>query len=62
MMFLDGKKVKSIEGVPVSEADRQQLEADRERGVMHYNNINDENAARKAEEKAKKEAKKKAKK
>lgn len=39
IMFLEGKKVKSMEGVPVSEEDRQLLETDRERGIWHYNNI-----------------------
>ncbi|CAM1502800.1 Fc.00g075760.m01.CDS01 [Cosmosporella sp. VM-42] len=41
IMFFEGKKVKSIEGVPLSEEDRQRLEADRERGIWHYNNIKD---------------------
>ncbi|KAI5460074.1 hypothetical protein BGZ63DRAFT_389444 [Mariannaea sp. PMI_226] len=41
IMFLEGKRVKSIEGVPVSAEDLQQLQADREKGVWHFNNIKD---------------------
>lgn len=40
-MFLEGKKVKGIEGVPVSQKDLEQLERDREHGVWHYNNLKD---------------------
>ncbi|KAJ4304315.1 hypothetical protein N0V88_001928 [Collariella sp. IMI 366227] len=36
-----GKKVKRIEGVPLTERDRQRLEKDRELGIPHYNNIKD---------------------
>lgn len=39
--FLEGKKVKSIEGVPLSDQDRQKLARDRELGILHYNNIKD---------------------
>ncbi|KAJ4209641.1 hypothetical protein NW759_013288 [Fusarium solani] len=41
MMFIEGKKVKGIEGVPVSDKDIQQLQEDRERGIWHFNNIKD---------------------
>lgn len=41
MMFLEGKKVKSTEGVPISKEDMELLARDRERGVFHYNNIGD---------------------
>lgn len=41
MMFLEGKKVKSIEGVPLTDRDRARLESDRELGIVHYNNIRD---------------------
>lgn len=41
MMFLEGKAVKSAEGVPVSDEDLQRLEKDREQGIFHYNNIKD---------------------
>ncbi|KAF4975117.1 hypothetical protein FZEAL_8065 [Fusarium zealandicum] len=57
MMFIEGKKVKGIEGVPVSNQDLQQLQEDRERGVWHYNNLKDKDLV--AEEaKKKKKAKK----
>lgn len=39
MSFIEGKHVKAIEGVPVSEADRERLRRDRELGITHYNNI-----------------------
>jgi hypothetical protein len=42
MVFVEGKKVKSVEGVPVSEKDKKRLEHDRELGITHYNNIKDE--------------------
>ncbi|TGO16511.1 hypothetical protein BTUL_0027g00410 [Botrytis tulipae] len=41
MSFVEAKKVKAIEGVPVSEEDRERLRMDRELGVLHYNNIKD---------------------
>ncbi|KAK8917641.1 hypothetical protein VCV18_010104 [Metarhizium anisopliae] len=43
IMFLEGKTVKSIEGVPVSQADMARLERDREQGIWHFNNIKDKN-------------------
>jgi hypothetical protein len=39
--FLEGKKVKSIEGVPLTDQDKEKLARDREHGVLHYNNIKD---------------------
>ncbi len=39
MGFVEGKKVKAIEGVPVSEKDLERLKQDRERGVVNWNNI-----------------------
>lgn len=58
-MFLEGKKVKSIEGVPISEEDQKLLQQDRERGVWHYNNIKDKDfAAKEAKKKKKAKAKK----
>lgn len=42
MVFLEGKKVKKVEGVPVSEKDREKLKMDREMGILHYNNLKDE--------------------
>ncbi|KAM5345566.1 hypothetical protein ACJ41O_011427 [Fusarium nematophilum] len=53
MMFIEGKKVKGIEGVPVSEKDLKQLEEDRERGIWHYNNIKDKDLAEDGKTKAK---------
>jgi hypothetical protein len=41
MMFIEGKNVKSIEGVPLSERDIKRLERDRVLGIPHYNNIKD---------------------
>lgn len=43
IMFLEGKGVKGIEGVPVSQKDRERLERDREQGIWHFNNIKDKN-------------------
>ncbi|KAJ3455792.1 hypothetical protein MRS44_017274 [Fusarium solani] len=45
MMFIEGKKVKAIEGVPISDKDIQQLQEDRERGIWHFNNIKDKDLA-----------------
>ncbi|KAM7196018.1 Protein of unknown function (DUF2985) domain containing protein [Naviculisporaceae sp. PSN 640] len=52
-MFLQGKKVKSIEGVPCSERDLKKLASDREQGILHYNNLK----AKKPKEKKKKKVK-----
>ncbi|KAL1857684.1 hypothetical protein Daus18300_010204 [Diaporthe australafricana] len=41
VMFFEGKKVKSIEGVPLTDLDRARLEKDQELGIKHYNNIKD---------------------
>lgn len=41
VMFVEGKKVKSIEGVPLTDRDRARLERDQELGITHYNNIKD---------------------
>ncbi|KAE8451266.1 hypothetical protein EG329_004431 [Mollisiaceae sp. DMI_Dod_QoI] len=42
MSFVEGKHVKAIEGVPISEKDQERLKRDRELGITHYNNIKDE--------------------
>ncbi|KAK6585529.1 hypothetical protein PZA11_002256 [Diplocarpon coronariae] len=42
MSFIEGKHVKAVEGIPVSEADQERLRRDRELGIVHYNNINSE--------------------
>ena len=41
MMFTEGKKVKSIEGVPLSQRDLDKLAQDKEMGITHYNNLKD---------------------
>jgi len=41
VMFLEGKKVKTIEGVPLTERDHERLAQDKELGIPHYNNIKD---------------------
>jgi hypothetical protein len=41
MIFMEGKKVKGVEGIPVSEKDQERLKRDNELGIEHINNIND---------------------
>lgn len=41
MMFFEGKHVKSIEGVPLTDRDRERLARDQQLGIPHYNNIKD---------------------
>ncbi|KAL2188593.1 hypothetical protein L209DRAFT_751589 [Thermothelomyces heterothallicus CBS 203.75] len=41
VMFLEGRRVKSIEGVPLTERDRERLARDEELGIPHYNNLKD---------------------
>ncbi|KAJ9154720.1 COBW domain-containing protein [Pleurostoma richardsiae] len=41
MMFVEGKRVKRIEGVPLTDRDREVLERDKQLGIPHYNNIKD---------------------
>lgn len=41
IMFLEGKKVKGIEGVPLTDEDREKLARDEEAGILHYNNLKD---------------------
>ncbi|CAK7224621.1 hypothetical protein SCUCBS95973_005582 [Sporothrix curviconia] len=38
-MFVEGKRVKGIEGVPLTDEDRAKLAQDREKGIYHYNNL-----------------------
>lgn len=54
IMFLEGKNVKSIEGVPLTPEDQARLDADREQGILHFNNIKDKDLEA---EKARKDAK-----
>ncbi|KAL2271562.1 hypothetical protein VTJ83DRAFT_933 [Remersonia thermophila] len=39
--FLEGRRVKSVEGVPLSDRDREKLARDKEMGIPHYNNLKD---------------------
>ncbi|KAK1751919.1 hypothetical protein QBC47DRAFT_425417 [Echria macrotheca] len=41
LMFFEGKKVKRIEGVPLTERDQEKLAQDKELGIPHYNNLKD---------------------
>ncbi|KAK7417410.1 hypothetical protein QQZ08_011629 [Neonectria magnoliae] len=54
IMFKEGKKVKGIEGVPISPEDLQLLQIDREQGIWHYNNIKDKDLEEKGRKKTKK--------
>lgn len=38
IQFFEARRVKAIEGVPLTEKDRAKLNADREAGIHHYNN------------------------
>ncbi|ROT40159.1 hypothetical protein SODALDRAFT_356102 [Sodiomyces alkalinus F11] len=46
MIFHEGKRVKKVEGVTVSERDLEQLTRDKELGIVHYNNIRDKKPKR----------------
>ncbi|KAI1494768.1 hypothetical protein F5X96DRAFT_463994 [Biscogniauxia mediterranea] len=53
IMAVEGKRVKAIEGVPLSKRDLERLRRDEEKGILHYNNIKDmdpEEIKRKKEE------------
>jgi hypothetical protein len=41
IMFLEGKAVKGIEGVPITQKDIDRLERDKELGIFHFNNLKD---------------------
>jgi hypothetical protein len=52
--FIEGKRVKSIEGVPLTDQDKEKLARDKELGISHYNNIKDKKPKEKvADEEAK---------
>lgn len=51
IMFQEGRAVKSVEGVAVSDQDKERLEKDRELGVWHYNNIKDKDLTKKEKSK-----------
>ncbi|KAI1505494.1 hypothetical protein F5X99DRAFT_368207 [Biscogniauxia marginata] len=55
IMAVEGKRVKAIEGVPLSKKDLERLRRDEEKGIVHHNNIRDEDPE---ERKRKQEAKK----
>lgn len=55
MMFIEGRHVKSIEGVPLTDRDRERLARDQERGIPHYNNIKDKPLDKKEKKEKKKE-------
>ncbi|KAK4167548.1 hypothetical protein QBC43DRAFT_133934 [Cladorrhinum sp. PSN259] len=50
VMFLEGKKVKSIEGVPCNDRDMEKLARDKEMGIPHYNNIKDKKPKKKTQD------------
>ncbi|GAB1320423.1 hypothetical protein MFIFM68171_10633 [Madurella fahalii] len=47
VIFLEGRKVKSIEGVPLTERDLERLARDKELGIPHYNNFGDKKPKKK---------------
>lgn len=49
-MFFEGKKVKSIEGVPCNDRDLEKLAQDKELGIPHYNNIKDKKPKQKKQD------------
>lgn len=53
--FIEGKNVKSIEGVPLTDRDRERLLRDRELGIPHYNNMKDKPPVTEKEKKKQKE-------
>lgn len=55
MSFVEGKKVKSIEGIPVSEKDQERLRKDKELGITHWNNIKGEQPKEPKEKKSRNE-------
>lgn len=53
IMFLEGKAVKGIEGIPISQKDLDRLERDREQGIFHFNNLKDQDLFAKKKKKKK---------
>ncbi|KAL5612543.1 hypothetical protein BROUX41_004358 [Berkeleyomyces rouxiae] len=41
LIFVEGKRVKGVEGVPLTDRDIAKLNRDKELGISHYNNIDD---------------------
>ncbi|KAG6040143.1 hypothetical protein E4U19_000057 [Claviceps sp. Clav32 group G5] len=50
IMFVEGKAVKGVEGVPVSQQDVNRLAHDREQGIWHFNNLQDKDVKAKKKE------------
>lgn len=50
-MFVEGRHVKAIEGVPLTDRDRAKLARDQAEGVFHYNNLKDKPIKEKAKHK-----------
>ncbi|KAK4106413.1 hypothetical protein N658DRAFT_491032 [Parathielavia hyrcaniae] len=50
VMFAEGKAVKGIEGVPLTDRDRERLARDKELGILHYNNIKDKKPKEKTQD------------
>lgn len=50
IMFVEGKTVKSVEGVPVSQEDMEILARDKDRGIYHFNNLDDKDTHKKKKE------------
>lgn len=42
MVFMEGNKIKEIEGIPVSAEDQERLKRDHEMGIVHFNNLKNE--------------------
>jgi hypothetical protein len=58
MMGVEGKHVKTIEGVPLTKRDHERLARDIEMGIPHWNNIKDKDPNEEKEKKEKKKQKK----
>ncbi|KAI1337781.1 hypothetical protein F5Y15DRAFT_143781 [Xylariaceae sp. FL0016] len=58
MMGVEGKHVKTIEGVPLTKRDYERLARDKEMGIPHYNNIKDKDPEEEKRKKAGKKSKK----
>jgi hypothetical protein len=50
VMFLEGKTVKRIEGVALTDRDHEKLVDDKEKGIPHYNNIKDKKPKKKQQD------------
>lgn len=50
-MFVEGRNVKAIEGVPLTDRDRDRLARDSQAGIPHYNNLKDKPSSEKKKDK-----------